>query len=311
MTRPTAVILLALLLPPAGCSHPGAAEATLSDVQIALVQAGDDGALYRLAQASFDIYNAERELLFTVDANSDEPSVTVTLNPGIHYVQLNDGWLLERSDDGGVTYVDEAAVLASLNPAGIRVVPNREVSVSFTFLVRRVTGDLAIGFGASEELRQLSGGVMQLQGTGDYAVYDGLAVTYQIYYQPAAQRTEIETDGSRIRVVESYTSALEIFDDAPGLFSAIARRFSGGALTFLLRARPDGAQEFELQYAGGRGLEVVELTFGVSQNALFELDAEGFPADGFFYADLSDFLLMDSGAEVLRGTMQSVRHFTD
>src|SRR5216117_2905217 len=104
----SSVLRLALSL--AACAVTAAGCATASDsgsdgevgtVVIPLQQTGGDGALYHLS-AQFQIDGPAGTQI--IDASGGDPSVTLTLPPGINSITLLDGWTLERSADFGATF---------------------------------------------------------------------------------------------------------------------------------------------------------------------------------------------------------------
>lgn len=300
-TALVATIALAVSPLAAGCAFEEAPDE--ASLEIPLVQPGPDGALYRL-RGSFEVERPDASR-FTVDANVDAPTLTLTLNPGIHWVRLEDGWTLQRSTDGGMSYAAVSATLGSGNPAGVRVVPNRAVSVGFQFFVRETTGTLSIRFGVSPAPRQLSGGIAFTEGTGAFAAYVDRRVDIQIYFDDALQTVTTEADGSRARVYETGLNALEIYNDPVGELATLASGFAGGYLQHTIRIKPDGTHQFEGRYDGSSGLA---LTFSPSTSGLVTVDESGFPADAFFYGSGSTVELV-GGDGTLTGFLVSIRHF--
>jgi hypothetical protein len=298
-----AALGLALALPTAGCAFEEPAES--ASVEVPLVQAGPDGSLFRL-RASFEVTAPDGNST-TYEGPLNEPSLVLDLNPGIHTVTLLDGWVLERSFNNGASYQTAPAILASANPTGIRVVPNRQVEINFEFFVRETTGTMNIKFGVDTQPRQLSGGFRFVEGTGAFAsITSATRVDVQIYFNDATQTLGTETDGSRTRVYDTVHSAVEIFNDTTGIIAPAFTGFAGGYLSFTTRAKPDGTTQFQAEYFANDG---AVLKIEPSTDAQIPVGTDGAPADQFFYAGGSQVVLTTAAGDTLRGTLQSIRHF--
>lgn len=284
-----------------------------ASVQIPLIQPGPDGSMFRLRGASFEVTRFADGFTFTADAPDDDASLLLDLEAGIHEVRLLDGWILEQAIAGAGTFEPVPATLASLNPIGIRVVPNRQIGLSFRFFVIRSTGTLEVDFGVNTQPRQLSGGIRWQSGTGDLAVYANTSTDYQIYFEPWAQERINEDGGVRARKIYSSVNALAFYNDGPGLLGPIAETFAGGWVDLTLRVKPDpvqvdGIDEFEGSYSSSY-FNDYELRFSPSIDAEVARDADGYPADGYFYAHGSTVELLEGNTVVLTGFLSSLRHF--
>jgi hypothetical protein len=300
-------LAMALLLSAFGCAGEEPEGEPTATLEIPLVRTGPDGVSYRL-NASFEVTGPTET--FVVDGNIDEPSVVLELVPGVHQVLLLDGWTLEQSSGGG-GYFEANAILASVNPTAIRVVPNRSVSVGFTFFVINELGMLTIDFGVNTAPRQLSGGIAFTEGTQEFIDYSlGAVVDTQIFFEATNQDLVTEEDGSRTRVVSPQAVALRFYNDPFGALAPVAETFNGGFLTFTTRVRPDATQEFEMDWFSLDGQ--YELTMGVGPNTILTvIDEDGFPGDAFFFSNGNVVELRRFDEIVLRGTLISIRHFID
>jgi hypothetical protein len=242
----------------------------------------------------------------TLEAPSNEPTLVLDLNPGIHSVRLLEGWVLERSFNNGAFYDPAPALLASANPTGIRVVPNRQVEINFEFFVRETTGTMTVRFGVDTQPRHLSGGLQFTEGTGPFAAITNTVVDIQIYFNDAIQTLVTEADGSRTRAYDTAHNAVEIFNDTSDLVVPAFTGFAGGYLSFTTRIKPDGTDEFEGRYDGADGSL---LTFSPSADAQIPVGTDGAPADAFFYAGGSQVVLTTPSGDTLRGRLVSIRHF--
>jgi hypothetical protein len=296
----TAALGLAFALPVAtGCAYEEPSDdATL---EIPLVQVGNDGLLYRL-QGRFDITRPDGSV-FAV-TTGDEPELALTLDPGLHTVELADGWSLARQGSDQV-YRTVPAILGSINPTVIRVVPNRSVGIGFQFFVRETTGTLSISFGVTPAPHQLSAGLRFNAGTGVFAEYAGQRVDLQLYFDQAVQTLVAEADGSLARRYETGLNALEIYNDNLGLVAPVAAAFTGGWLELTTRIKPDGVGEFQASYWANDGST---LTFAPSTDAAVEAGPDGYPADAFFYATGSAVELTTADGTV-SGPLTSIRYF--
>ena len=278
-------------------------DASETAITLPLVQPGPSGTVYRLS-ASFDITAPDGSVRH-LDATGDDPSVVVTVVPGINTVHLLDGWALSRSSDGA-TFTPAPAVLASLNPVNLRIAPNRQVSFAFDFIVRDATTELRLTFGVSEQPRQLFGGILFDQGTGDFAGYAGQRADMAVYFDAPGQQLTIESDGTHAR--ESFTglAALEFFNDTRGQLAPLAATFSGGQLDFTTRIHPDQTADFSGSYQA-LNPPFPAIAFDPSALLLFSSDADGFPADQGFLAVSVPISFTLNGETVLHGRMTSLR----
>lgn len=305
-----AAALVAVCAPLAGCVS-GPSEPTkdpnAGELVMALSQPGPHGEIYRLSNAIFDIVHNDDGSTFVVDGSSGDPQVTVELPAGIATITLRDGWTLEKSTDGGVTFQAVSALLGSPNPNAVRVLANQPCFVEFAFLIRQSTGTLAISLGVVPSPRELAGGVVISAATDGFAGYaTGPAHTldFGVFYELFSLESVTLGDGTKQHVYTAFgqggsvgptplpSSALaaEFYNDDLGLLSGtVAPQLTGGFLTYTVGAKPDGTFELSGQLLGG----AVDIEFG--PNAIDGvqpgLDADGFPRDEFFYDVTTPFTL--------------------
>ena len=130
-----------------GCAtDPATEDEPSGELVISLTQPGPHGDLYKLANATFDISLAAGKAI-TVDGN--DPTLIVTLPPGLASVALRDGWSLQKSVDGGKTFQSVPALLGSPNPSSVRILANQPGFLRFDFLIRQTSGTLQITLGWS------------------------------------------------------------------------------------------------------------------------------------------------------------------
>jgi hypothetical protein len=288
-----------------GCATASGPESELGTVVIPLQQTGADGALYHLS-AQFQVDGPAGTQ--TIDATGFEPSVTLTLPPGINNVTLLDGWTLEKSGDGGASYAPVSAVLGTLNPFVLRVLANFSDTLVFQFIVRQASGQVTISFGVTLHPRELAGGMIIDMGTGDFAPYTGARADYAIYHDATTQRVTLP-DGTKQLVFSSGALAGEFFNDPVGaLIGKIGPSLTGGFVQYHFDAKPDGTQEIAGELDGFLEPFPV-LTFG-PHTLVFNrlpLDADGFPTDVFINESGVPFNLdvfLPSGEATMTGTLR-------
>jgi hypothetical protein len=286
----------------AGCTD-APLDANATAISLPLIQPGPSGTVYRLS-ASFDITAPDGSVRH-LDATGDDPSVVVTVTPGINTIRLLDGWTLSRSSDG-VTFTPAPAVLASLNPVNLRIAPNRNITFAFDFIVRNATTELHLTFGVTEQPRQLFGGVFFDDGSGDFAGYAGQRADMALYFDAPGQQLTVEGDGTHAREYFSGITALEFFNDARGQLAPFAAGFAGGQLDFTTRIHPDQSADFS---GSDQAFDppFALITFDRSDLVLFSTDADGFPADQAFFAIGVPITFTVNGATVLHGRLSSLR----
>jgi len=303
----TAVSIAVLAPLAAGCASATAEDhPELGTVQIPLQQRGADGALYHLS-ASFQVVGPGGTQ--TVDATSFQPSVTLSLPPGITFVELLDGWVLEKSNDNGLTYQPVSALLGTVNPFGLRVLANFSDSVVFQFIVRNPNGDVTISFGVTLHPRELAGGMIIDTATGDLAAYALGRVDFAVYHDLFNLERINLPDGSKQLLFTANSVAAEVFNDALGTLSGtIAPAMAGGFLQYHFNAKPDGSQEIAGELDGANDPFPV-MTFGphTLQFNRLPLDADGFPTDVFINESGVPFTLnafFATGDATLTGTLR-------
>ncbi len=275
--------LLALAAP--ACSSQAPRDNATGTLVLPLTQTGPGGEIFHLANAVFDIDGGEGTFAATIDGSGFEPTLEVSMPPGIAQIFLRDGWSLERSTDGGATFTPVSALLASFNPAAARVLANSPSSVEFHFIVRDANGTLQVRLGVNTEPRELAGGYIVQTASGDladYAVGANRRLDFAVFYDLLPIVSETLADGTRQRVYNANHVAVEFYNDELGVFASdIGPSMAGAFLTYTVAARPDGTFEVGGELIGG----FTDIVFGPSviDAILPTLDAEGFPNDEFFY----------------------------
>ncbi|HZJ62279.1 MAG TPA: hypothetical protein VFD36_02050, partial [Kofleriaceae bacterium] len=291
-----------LLSAAAGCAAGAAGDAPDDELPtgqlvLQLVQPGPHGEIFHLNNAIFDVTSATGAVT-TVDGSGLQAQVTLSLPPGIATVVLRDGWTLEKSVNGGVTFTPVGALLGSLNPSAVRVLANQPVFVGFDFLVRDSNGTLAITLGIVAAPRELAGGFIvntATDGFTDYALPANRLMDFAVFFNLSSLESVTLGDGTRQRTYTAFGQqgslgpiplptqavAAEIYNDHLGTLSGpIAAELAAGFLQYTVAARPDGSIELSGTLAGGS----TEIDFG--PNAIDAipptLDADGFPNDEFF-----------------------------
>ena len=319
---PSAILAAALLVAAAplaaGCAT-NADDPVTGQLMLPLQQPGPDGALYHLANATFDITGAGG-FLETVDGSGNQSAVAVTLQPGLFTVTLRDGWVLQKSVDGGTTFQPVSALLGSLNRAGFRVLANQPTIIEFDFLIRDTTGTLEIKLGVVPRPRQLVGGFVVDTATDGLAAYADPAnrqMDFAIYFKLSSLASVTLPDGTKQHVYtvnpfgvlgpntpDGSAVAMEVFNDNIGILSGvIAPEMAAGFLQYTVAAKPDGSIALSGVLQGGS-----ELDFGPNaiDAILPTIGPDGFPNDEFFYDSTAPFTLF-TGQGTLTGLLR-VRH---
>lgn len=313
-----AAAALAAALPLAqGCATDpagGSGEPT-GEMVIALTQPGPHGEIYQLANANFEISTAAGT--FTVNGNG--PQISVPMPPGTVSVFLDPGWTLGKSTDGGVTFQPVSALLGSFNPAGVRVLANQPAFVRFDFLIRQANGDLQISLGVVADPRELAGGLVVQSATGalaDYALLGNQRMDFAVFYQLTSVESVTLEDGTKQRTYTSFNQgssfgpippppgalAAEFYNDHLGVLSGpTAADLTGATLSYTVAAHPDGT----ITVSGDLVGLSTELTFAPDaiDAVLPPLDADGFPADAFFY-DSDVPCTLDFGPDTITGILR-------
>lgn len=312
--RPTwiAAAVLAVALPLAqGCAtDPGGdtPQGPIGELVLALTQPGPHGELYHLANATFEIDRIDDGTTTFVDGGGFDAQATVSLPAGVVNITLLDGWSLEKSIDGGVTFQPVSALLGSPNPNSIRILANQPAFVEFAFLIRQTNGTLAITLGIVAAPRELAGGVVVQSASGDlagYAVGTARTLDFGVFFKLFSLESVTLPDGTKQHVYTAFGQqgslgptplpstavAAEFYNDEIGILSQlIGPGFTGGSLTYAVSARPDGTIELSGSLLGGAGLE-----FGPNaiDAILPAIGPDGFPSDEFFYDSTLPFTLTE------------------
>jgi hypothetical protein len=291
----------------------GTPEGPTGELVIALTQPGPHGEIYHLANAFFEVVRIDDGATTFVDASGFGAQATVSLPPGIANITLLDGWSLEKSVDGGVTFQPVSALLGSPNPNSIRVLASQPSFVEFAFLIRQTSGTLAITLGIVAAPRELAGGMIVNSASGDLAGYaTGTARTldFGVFFKLFSLESVTLPDGTKQHVYTAFGQqgslgpsplpstavAAEFYNDELGVLSQeVAPRFTGGSLVYAVSARPDGTIELSGSLLGGADLE-----FGPNaiDAILPAIGPDGFPGDEFFYDSTLPFTLTEA-----QGTM--------
>lgn len=318
-----AAAVLAAALPLAqGCAtqgggDPGSDQEPTGEMVLSLTQPGPHGEIYQLFNANFDISNAQGT--FTINGDGFSPQLSVPMPPGTASIFLHDGWTLSKSTDGGVTFQPVSALLGSFNPIGVRVLANQPAFVRFDFLIRQTDGDLQLSFGVITDPRELAGGFIVQSATGalaNYALAQNQRMDFAVFFQLSSVESVTLADGTKQRTYTSFNSgssfgpipvpdgalAAEFYNDNLGILSGPTEADLVGAnLTYTVAAHPDGTITVSGDLAG----LTTELTFAPDAIDLVlpPLDADGFPADAFFYDSDAPFS-MNVGPDTITGTLR-------
>jgi hypothetical protein len=296
-----ATVLLAAAVPFAqGCATTAAPDdPETGELLLQLVQPGPGGEVYHLANATFDITSFVTGAVTTVDGSGFEPQVVVSLPPGLIDVELRDGWMLEKSVDGGTTFQPVSALLGTPNPNVVRVLANSLVFVQFDFIIRQTNGSTAISLGIVTAPRELAGGfVVQnaTDGLANYNVPPNRGLDFAVFFKLFSLASVTLEDGTKQRVYTAFGQqgsfgpvplpqtavAAEFYNDRLGILSGpIAKELAGAFLTYTVAAKTDGTIELTGSLIGGS----TDIEFGTNAIDVIvpTLDADGFPNDEFWY----------------------------
>jgi hypothetical protein len=311
------VLVVALsALPSAGCVQAETANErteTETAISIPLNSLGTDGRVYHLT-AVFTITLPDGTQR-TIDDLGLDPVLTVNLPAGRHSVHIEDGWVIERSDDGGARFTTVVpAFLAGSNPMDVVVVPGRTATLSLQFVVRETTGNLNINFGVIDQPRELVADFQVSSTSTEFAAYQGRSVSLVIYYTPGVQTTSYYYEGyspyyyTYYRTHTTTVTGIEVLNDSLGLLKPIAGDLGGGTLSFTLRNRANGQQEFFGDYSSNKGASP-DLSFGTSTTASFTGALGTFPDDVPFTASGSSVQLVSGGSVVLSGQLTTLTDY--
>lgn len=313
--------ILAALALAAGCAttEPSAPdEPATAQIVIPLIQGGTRGELYHLANATFDV-TGRGGFATTLDGSTFESSLSVNVPPGIFSIELRDGWVLERSLDGGESFTPVSALLGTPNPNTARALANQPAFVSFDFLIREATGSLELRLGVVPDPRELAGGIVIDTATDGLAAYTGTSFDFAVFFQLASLQSVELPDGGKQRIYDAgqlgvigpfpqFASAVaaEFYNDPIGILAGpVADDLAGAFLEYLVTARPEGTVELQGQMIG---LET-QIDFGphTIEAVVPSLDVGGFPDDVFFYDSTLPFTLTHFSLGTMSGVLR-VRH---
>jgi hypothetical protein len=315
----TAVLAAAAAL---GCAGPSEkpVDPNAGQLVMALTQIGPHGEIFRLNNAVFEIIHTDNGSTEIFDATPFDGAATVDLAPGVVTVELLDGWALEKSTDGGLTFQPASALLGSPNPNTIRILANQPVFMEVAFLIRQTDGTLAITLGVDLSPRELAGGMVVQSATGSlagYAVGGARSLDFAVYFKLFSLQSMTLPDGTKQRVYTAFGQqgslgpvplpstalAAEFFNDDIGTIAGtIGPSMTGGALTYTVSAKPDGTVELSGQLFG----RFTEIDFGPNAiDAIIPtLDTDGFPNDEFFYDMSAPFTLTAPDVSTATGLLR-------
>jgi hypothetical protein len=204
-----AVVLFAAVMQ--GCAVGGADdlpgdELPTGEIVLQLAQPGPHGEVFHLNNAVFDVTSASGAVTTVFDSGFDA-QITLALEPGIASVQVRDGWTLERSVNGGVTFTPVSALLGSPNPNFVRVLANQPAFIGFDFLVRDSNGTLAITLGIVAAPRELAGGFVvnsATDGLADYALQANRLMDFAVFFNLASLASVTLPDGTKQRTYTAF-----------------------------------------------------------------------------------------------------------
>lgn len=319
-----AVLAAALPVVQACATDPGAGsgpQGPTGELVISLTQPGPHGELYHLANAVFQIVHTDDGTTIFVDGSGSDAQATVSLPAGIANITLLEGWSLEKSTDGGVTFQPVPALLGSPNPNGVRILANQPAFMEFAFLIRQTSGTLAITLGIVADPRELAGGVVVQSADGDlagYALGTARTLDFGVFYKLLSLESVTLSDGTRQHLYTAFGQqgslgpvplpstavAAEFYNDEIGTLSELAAGFTGGSLTYAVSARPDGTIELSGLLSGF----TADLAFGPGAIDLIlpTIGPDGFPRDEFFYDSVLPFTLTEANG-TMSGTLR-MRH---
>lgn len=296
----------------AGCAtEPStpADDANTGQLVLALTQPGPSGEIYHLNNATFEVTRPDDGSFVFVDGSGFNGPAVVNLPPGLANVTLFPGWTLERSVDGGLTFQPVSALLGSPNPNATRILANQPSFVEFEFLIRQTNGTLAITLGVDPNPRELAGGMIVATATDGLTGYlspTASTLDFAVYFKLFSFQTVALADGGKRRIYNAFGQqgslgptplpstavAAEFFNDEVGALSTLTTGIAGGQLSYSVTAKTDGTFELTGQLFGVDS----ELDFGPNaiDAVLPTLDADGFPADVFFYDSTLPFTLSSS-----------------
>ncbi|HEX3477309.1 MAG TPA: hypothetical protein VHT91_19940 [Kofleriaceae bacterium] len=311
-----AAAVVAAALPLAqGCATDHATappEGPTGELVIALTQPGPHGEIYHLANATFEIVHTDDGVTTFVDGSGFDGPATVSLPPGIVDVTLLDGWSLEKSTDGGISFQRVDALLGSSQTNALRILANQPAFVEFAFLIRQTNGMLAITLGIVASPRELAGGVVVQGASGDladYAVGTASTLDFGVFFELFSLESVTLPDGTKQHVYTAFGQqgslgptplpstavAAEFYNDEIGTLSTLAAGFSGGTLTYAVSARPDGTIELSGSLLGTADLEFGPNTIDAIPPTI---GPDGFPNDEFFYDSTLPFTLLEQNGSM-------------
>lgn len=147
MTR----FLLALLVATVSACSEDTSRTDVGSLNVPLAATSPSGAEYRLRNATFQVVGPESATVLSED-NLGEPAVVLEIAEGMYTVELEDGWTLEKTVDGGTVPVPAELV----SPSTVD-----------TTVTNQLTSNVQFDFMAGQELIQFGNGLLSINITVD------------------------------------------------------------------------------------------------------------------------------------------------
>jgi hypothetical protein len=126
-----AYVVVAVATSACGSTTTGALEETVASSSEALTATAITGSVYRLNNATFNIFNPAGVRVATVKPAPDLALEDVPLKPGTYTITLASDWILQRQVDSG--WVDMSATLASLPLIEFMIDPGEVTELHYAF----------------------------------------------------------------------------------------------------------------------------------------------------------------------------------
>jgi hypothetical protein len=123
-------------------------DAELGTLTIPLISEGPDGSKFQLT-GTFVVKSYAGDLLATIDAGGDVPSVRQRLPAGVHSLELLAGWQVTRVG-ADPPDPDEQFLLVSKNPDAITIVRGKVTEHEMLFIFRARQGQVELSFRVRE-----------------------------------------------------------------------------------------------------------------------------------------------------------------
>lgn len=145
----TAMCLALLAASTSGCSSKPAPAPELGQAKLSLTGTSTGGLKYRLRDAEIVIARPDGTIAATrtTETRPDFIALLVDLPPGDYFLELREGWRLERAD-GADSWEDVEATLSSVNPQAFIIQRDQTTNIALRFRVEG--GDVELGEGRAE-----------------------------------------------------------------------------------------------------------------------------------------------------------------